>query len=163
MAQLLIDHRATIAAAESCTGGLLAERLTRIPGSSNYFLGGVVCYSNEMKTAWADVPAELIAAKGAVSSEVAIALGGRHSPACGKHCWAWASRESPGRAAAARKNRSAPCTSRWPGLAGVKEKLVHLPGDREAIRFYASQLGLDMVRMHFLYSTHAQPRRVSNS
>src|SRR4029077_14531558 len=60
VAQLLIEHRATISAAESCTGGLLAERLTRIPGSSSYFLGGVVCYSNELKTAWADVPAELI-------------------------------------------------------------------------------------------------------
>jgi len=46
---------------------------------------------------------------------------------------------------------------------GTTEKLVHLPGDREAIRFYASQLALDMVRMHFLYNDLAQPRRVSNS
>src|ERR1700690_3959024 len=74
VAELLTTNRTTIAAAESCTGGLLAERLTRIPGSSNYFLGGVVCYSNEMKTAWADVPQELISTKGAVSAEVAIAL-----------------------------------------------------------------------------------------
>ena len=55
VAAILIDNRATIAAAESCTGGLFAERLTRIPGSSSYFLGGVVCYSNELKSAWADV------------------------------------------------------------------------------------------------------------
>src|SRR5260370_1346654 len=67
-------NNATIAAAESCTGGLLAQRLTSIAGSSSYFLGGVVCYSNELKTAWADVPAEIIAAKGAVSPEVAVAL-----------------------------------------------------------------------------------------
>jgi hypothetical protein len=49
------------------------------------------------------------------------------------------------------------------GPSGVKEKLVHLPGDRETIRFYASQLCLDMVRMHFLYNGHASTRRVSNS
>src|SRR5215472_8317081 len=74
VAELLTANRATIATAESCTGGLLAERLTRIPGSSNYFLGGVVSYSNERKTVWTEVPAEMIAAKGAVSSEVAVAL-----------------------------------------------------------------------------------------
>ncbi|MGB2621669.1 MAG: competence/damage-inducible protein A, partial [Candidatus Acidiferrum sp.] len=72
-AQLTL-HNATISAAESCTGGLLAQRLTSIAGSSSYFLGGVVCYSNELKTAWAGVPAELIQAKGAVSAEVAVAL-----------------------------------------------------------------------------------------
>src|SRR5258707_614610 len=74
VAQQLTLNNATIAAAESCTGGLLAQRLTSIAGSSSYFLGGVVCYSNELKTAWADVPAEMIAAKGAVSPEVAVAL-----------------------------------------------------------------------------------------
>src|SRR5215470_12283707 len=74
VARELLERKATIAAAESCTGGLLAERLTTIAGSSAYFLGGVICYSNELKTAWADVSPETIAAKGAVSSEVAIAL-----------------------------------------------------------------------------------------
>ena len=74
IARLLTMNNATISAAESCTGGLLAQRLTSIAGSSSYFLGGAVCYSNELKTAWASVPAEMIQAKGAVSSEVAVAL-----------------------------------------------------------------------------------------
>src|SRR5437764_14410885 len=74
IAQLLRTNQATISAAESCTGGLLDERLTSIAGSSSYFLGGVVCYSNDLKTSWASVPAELIQSKGAVSSEVAKSL-----------------------------------------------------------------------------------------
>src|SRR5437762_3075842 len=74
IARLLTINKATISAAESCTGGLLAERLTSIAGSSSYFLGGVVCYSNDLKTTWVNVPAELIQSKGAVSSEVAKAL-----------------------------------------------------------------------------------------
>jgi nicotinamide-nucleotide amidase len=64
----------TVAVAESCTGGLLAARLTDRPGSSAYLLGGVVAYSNEAKTALAGVDASLIAEFGAVSAEVADAL-----------------------------------------------------------------------------------------
>src|SRR3954447_12296348 len=64
----------TIATAESCTGGLMAGRLTDLAGSSAYVLGGLVVYSNEAKTALAGVPAELIVAHGAVSPEVATAL-----------------------------------------------------------------------------------------
>jgi PncC family amidohydrolase len=64
----------TIATAESCTGGLMAGRLTDLAGSSAYVLGGLVVYSNEAKTALAGVPASLIAAHGAVSPEVATAL-----------------------------------------------------------------------------------------
>jgi nicotinamide-nucleotide amidase len=162
VAQLLIDHRATISAAESCTGGLLAERLTRIPGSSNYFLGGAVCYSNEMKTAWADVPAELISAKGAVSSEVAIAL----AEGIRRRVNSTLGVGITGIAGPSGGTEDKPVGTVHVALAGpsgTKEKLVHLPGDRDAIRFYASQLGLDMVRMHFLYNAPAQPRRVSNS
>jgi nicotinamide-nucleotide amidase len=64
----------TVATAESCTGGLMAGRLTDLAGSSAYVLGGLVVYSNEAKTALAGVPASLIAAHGAVSPEVARAL-----------------------------------------------------------------------------------------
>jgi nicotinamide-nucleotide amidase len=64
----------TVATAESCTGGLMAGRLTDLAGSSAYVLGGLVVYSNEAKTALAGVPEELIARHGAVSPEVARAL-----------------------------------------------------------------------------------------
>ncbi len=64
----------TIALAESCTGGLVAARLTELPGASAYFRGGLVVYSNEAKSRLAGVPEELIAEHGAVSEEVAVAL-----------------------------------------------------------------------------------------
>lgn len=160
--QLLIDHRSTIAAAESCTGGLLAERLTRIPGSSNYFLGGAVCYSNELKTAWADVPSEMIAAKGAVSSEVAIAM----AEGIRRRVRSTLGVGITGIAGPGGGSEEKPVGTVYVALAaasGTKERLLHLPGDREAIRFYASQIGLDMVRMHFLYNGHAQPNRGPNA
>ena len=65
---------ATLATAESCTGGLVAQRITSIPGSSRSFVGGAVVYSNELKTAFAGVPPALIEQHGAVSEEVARAL-----------------------------------------------------------------------------------------
>jgi nicotinamide-nucleotide amidase len=71
---LLRDRGLTISAAESCTGGLLMTRLTDVPGSSAYVLGGAVTYSNELKSVLADVPAALIEAHGAVSEPVAVAL-----------------------------------------------------------------------------------------
>src|SRR6185503_16501527 len=74
VAGLLRFRSWTIATAESCTGGLLAGRLTDLAGSSDYVLGGLVVYSNEAKTALAGVPADLIARVGAVSVEVAEAL-----------------------------------------------------------------------------------------
>ena len=74
VAAMLRERGLTIATAESCTGGLLAGRLTDLAGSSDYVRGGLVVYSDEAKTALAGVPAELIAAHGAVSPEVADAL-----------------------------------------------------------------------------------------
>ena len=76
VAELLKAHHLTIATAESCSGGLLSSRLTDIPGSSAYMQQGVICYSNESKTALAGVPAALIAAHGAVSEPVAAAMAG---------------------------------------------------------------------------------------
>ncbi len=70
----LRDHSMTLAVAESCTGGLLAEMLTEVSGSSEYFLGGVVAYSNQVKRQLLDVPASLLAEHGAVSEPVAAAM-----------------------------------------------------------------------------------------
>lgn len=71
---LLRERRRTLAIAESCTGGMIAERVTAVAGASEYFLGGVVAYSNEAKRKLLDVPAELLLRHGAVSEEVALAM-----------------------------------------------------------------------------------------
>ncbi|MDO8672849.1 MAG: CinA family protein [Dehalococcoidia bacterium] len=72
---LLLRRRAlTLAVAESCTGGLLASRLTDVSGSSAYFRGGVVSYSDDIKVQVLEVSKDLIVARGAVSSEVALAM-----------------------------------------------------------------------------------------
>jgi nicotinamide-nucleotide amidase len=72
--RLLIERKIQFAAAESCTGGLVSHLLTAIPGSSAYFQGGAVTYSNELKERLLGVPSELLKAHGAVSREVAIAM-----------------------------------------------------------------------------------------
>lgn len=74
VARLLRETGVTVAVAESCTGGLLAKRLTSVPGSSAYFLGGVVAYSNGAKEHLLGIPRDLLARFGAVSSEVAEAM-----------------------------------------------------------------------------------------
>jgi nicotinamide-nucleotide amidase len=74
VADALRTRALTIATAESCTGGLLAGRLTDLPGSSAYVLGGVVSYANEAKQELLGVSAEMIAEVGAVSAEVAEAM-----------------------------------------------------------------------------------------
>jgi nicotinamide-nucleotide amidase len=151
-------HNATISAAESCTGGLLAQRLTSIAGSSSYFLGGVVCYSNELKTAWAGVPAELIQAKGAVSAEVAVALADGIRRRAGSTFGVGIT----GIAGPGGGTEEKPVGTVHIALAhagGVKERAVRFPGDRESIRWQASQVALDMVRIHFLYNGKQPPAR----
>ena len=72
--ELLASRGLTIAAAESCTGGLLMSRLTDVPGSSRYVRAGVIVYANEDKTALLGVPAEMLQQHGAVSEPVAVAM-----------------------------------------------------------------------------------------
>ena len=72
--QLLRKHRLTLATAESCTGGLIGHRLTDVPGSSDYFLGGIIAYSNEIKERLLGVKLETLQAHGAVSAETAIEM-----------------------------------------------------------------------------------------
>ncbi len=151
VARELTLNNTTIATAESCTGGLLAQRLTSIAGSSTYFLGGVVCYSNERKTAWADVPPELIAAKGAVSPEVAAALADGIRRRVGSMIGVGVT----GIAGPGGGSEEKPVGTVHIALAhtgGIAERAVTLPGDRDSIRWQASQVALDMIRMHFLYN-----------
>ena len=70
----LIEQKLTIATAESCTGGLISKRLTDIAGSSEYFLGSVTAYSNQLKTSLLDVPMDIINTHGAVSEETALKM-----------------------------------------------------------------------------------------
>ncbi len=155
VARLLTMNNATISAAESCTGGLLAQRLTSIAGSSSYFLGGVVCYSNEMKTAWADVAKELIEAKGAVSAEVAVALAEGIRRRVGSTLGVGVT----GIAGPGGGSEEKPVGTVHIALASgaeTKARAVRFMGDREMIRMQASQLALDLVRVHFLYNGSAK-------
>jgi nicotinamide-nucleotide amidase len=136
--------------AESCTGGLIAERLTSIPGSSSYFLGGVVSYSNDLKAAWVDVPAELIEAKGAVSEEVATAM----AEGIRRRSGATLGLAVTGIAGPGGGSAEKPVGTVHIALANgtaTRGRVFHFPGDREHIRLYASQMAIDMVRRFFLY------------
>lgn len=144
---------ATIAVAESCTGGLVAARLTKTPGSSVFFRGGVVAYSNEMKTAWAGVPASLIEQHGAVSSEVAISLadGARRSAST------MLGLGITGIAGPGGGTPEKPVGTVHIALAdaaGAAEHKFHFPGDRERVRRFAAQAALDMVRRHLWKARH---------
>jgi nicotinamide-nucleotide amidase len=151
VAEELTLNNATISAAESCTGGLLAQRLTSIAGSSSYFLGGVVCYSNELKTTWADVPPEMILAKGAVSAEVAVALAEGIRRRVGSTLGVGITGVAgPGGGSDEKPVGTVHVAVSHAG--GVKERGMRFPGERENIRWQASQAALDMVRVHFLYN-----------
>jgi nicotinamide-nucleotide amidase len=150
VARVLVENHATIAVAESCTGGMLAERLTNVAGSSNYFLGGVVCYSNELKTSFVDVPAAIIESKGAVSSEVALAL----ADGIRRRTGATIGVGITGIAGPTGGTPEKPVGLVHIAIAndrGAREHTIRFPGDRERIRLYATQTALDIVRRHFLY------------
>lgn len=136
---------ATVSVAESCTGGLLAERLTAISGSSRSFLGGAVVYTDAAKTQFADVPEELIEEKGAVSREVAAALAHgirrRMQTSLGVGI--------TGIAGPTGGTGETPVGLVYIALDDGKEISVseqNFRGERERVRWLASQQALDMLR-----------------
>jgi PncC family amidohydrolase len=74
LAEALVERRLTLATAESCTGGGLSHLLTSIPGSSGFFIGGIIAYQNEIKMRFLDVPSSTLAEHGAVSAPTASAM-----------------------------------------------------------------------------------------
>jgi competence/damage-inducible protein CinA-like protein len=138
-------RQATLAVAESCTGGLLAERITSVPGSSRYFLGGAVVYDNSIKSELAGVPPLLIAEHGAVSSQVAAAL----AEGIRTRCKATFGVGITGVAGPGGGSEEKPVGLVFHALADGKHTEVverKFPGDRDRIRQWSTQQALDMVR-----------------
>jgi len=138
-------RNATLSVAESCTGGLVAERLTSVSGSSRYFIGGAVVYSNELKTQLADVPPDLIEVYGAVSEQVARAL----AEGIRKRCGTTLGLGVTGIAGPTGGTAEKPVGLVYHALAsenGTEVIKRNFPGDRARIRWFASQQALDMVR-----------------
>jgi nicotinamide-nucleotide amidase len=138
-------RNATLSVAESCTGGLVAERLTSVSGSSRYFIGGVVVYSNELKTQLADVPQDLLDVYGAVSEQVARAL----AEGIRKRCGTTLGLGVTGVAGPTGGTSEKPVGLAFHALAGETGTEVvkrNFAGDRARIRWFASQQALDMVR-----------------
>ena len=134
-----------LAVAESCTGGMVAERITSVAGSSRFFLGGVVVYSNDLKTLFADVPPLLIETHGAVSREVAVALAENIREICNANIGVGIT----GIAGPAGGTEDKPVGTVWIAVTdGSRQEVIHrrFPGDRQRIRAWASQQALDLVR-----------------
>ena len=143
---LLRQANVTLATAESCTGGLLAERLTRISGSSDYFLGGVVTYADAEKTRLLGVPAALLAEHGAVSEPVARAMAEGVCRALGTDYGAGITGVAgPGGGSEAKPVGTVHVAVAGPG-GQVAHRRYRFPGDRERVRWFASQLALEMLR-----------------
>ena len=138
-------RNAKLAVAESCTGGLIAERMTSVAGSSRSFLGGVVVYSNEMKTLFADIPPLMIEAHGAVSREVAVALAENIRELCNADIGVGVT----GIAGPGGGTEEKPVGLVFVAVSdGHRNEVVQRRffGDRERVRRWASQQALDMVR-----------------
>jgi nicotinamide-nucleotide amidase len=144
IAALLADR--TIATAESCTGGLLAARLTERPGSSAYVLGGLVVYSNEAKVSQAGVPAELIASHGAVSIEVARALADGARAALGADVGVGITGIAGPDGGTEEKPVGTVCISVSLDSGERLERQVTLPGNRADIRDRSATLSLHLLR-----------------
>ncbi len=142
---LLTENKKTLSLAESCTGGLIAERLTEISGSSAYFIEGVVAYANAAKTRTLNVPSDLIEKHGAVSKEVAEAM----AAGMRKRAQTDYSISVTGIAGPNGGSAEKPVGLVFIGLASEQETKsikINLPGDRYLIRWRASQAALDFLR-----------------
>jgi nicotinamide-nucleotide amidase len=148
----LIAAGATLAVAESCTGGLLCERLTRVPGASAFLLGGVVAYDNALKRDLLGVPEALFVEHGAVSEPVARCM----AESVRRLAHATYGVAITGVAGPGGGSDEKPVGTVHLVLAGedpepfAEHRRVRLPGDRERVRWQAAQLALEMVRRRLL-------------
>jgi nicotinamide-nucleotide amidase len=143
--KLLVSQGKTLAVAESCTGGLIAHKLTSVSGSSDYFAGGVVAYSNSLKEHYLDVASELLEKFGAVSAPVARAMAVGIRRRTGTDIGIAVT----GVAGPTGGSREKPVGTVYFGLAsGQEEKTCkfHFTGNRRQVQEISAQTGLDLVR-----------------
>jgi nicotinamide-nucleotide amidase len=149
---LLRARSLTIALAESCTGGLVASRLTDVPGSSDYVERGIVAYSNKAKVDLLDVPAQLIATHGAVSEPVAIAMArGVRTLAQSDVGVGVTGIAGPGGGSEAKPVGTVSMAVVGPGAA-ERVRTVLFPGNRVQVKQFSSTSVIDMVRRALLRS-----------
>lgn len=152
-ARLLLERQVTLAVAESCTGGLVASRLTEVPGSSAFLLAGFVTYSDEAKTRDLGVPAELIVRHGAVSAPVAEAMAAGVRQRTGAHVGV----AITGIAGPAGATAGKPVGLVYLAIsttAGARTEEVRFgeePG-RAGVRHLAAQAALNLIRLTLLRS-----------
>ncbi len=147
--RLLREHQATLAVAESCTGGLVAHRLTQVPGSSDYFDRSVVAYSNGAKIQMLGVPESLISSLGAVSAEVAERMAKGVRQVSGTTLGL----AITGIAGPKGGSEEKPVGTVFIALdcpKGTVSKRYQLPGDRNQIQTLSAHLAIDWVRRYFL-------------
>ncbi|MBC7532170.1 MAG: CinA family protein [Oligoflexus sp.] len=128
-----LRRKVTLTTAESCTGGLISAILTSTAGSSAYFLGGVCCYSNELKTKLLSVPANLIAETGAVSDLVAKSMAeGARSLSGADFAISVTGIAGPGGGGPDKPVGTVYCA--WANAKSVDVERLQLHGDRDSIR-----------------------------
>jgi nicotinamide-nucleotide amidase len=143
----LKKNHQTVAVAESCTGGLLGHRITNVPGSSSYFLHGILAYSDQAKTDLLGVSSKTIDTYGAVSPQVARAM----ATGIQKIANATYGLSITGIAGPSGGTKEKPVGLVYTALSYDKEVLVEknlFLGERNAIKFQSSQKALDMLRRH---------------
>lgn len=147
--RLLSENGKTLSIAESCTGGLIGERLTDVSGSSRYFIEGVIAYANEAKIRTLNVPQNLIEKRGAVSAEVAEAMAkGMRERA--KTDFAVSVTGIAGPDGGTEEKPVGTVFIGYADNAQSKSLKLVLPGDRYLIRWRASQAALDYLRRQIL-------------
>jgi nicotinamide-nucleotide amidase len=142
---LVLDAWLTLATAESCTGGLVAARLTSVPGSSDVFLGGVIAYSDELKERELDVPTDVLERHGAVSAEAAAAMAAGGRARLGAAV-AVAVTGIAGPGGGTLEKPVGLVFLHAEGPEGSLARRLDLPGDREAIRSRSAVAALHLVR-----------------
>jgi nicotinamide-nucleotide amidase len=146
---LLMDKRQTLALAESCTGGYISHRVTRIAGSSAYYYGGAVTYSNEAKIRFLGVRSETLQEHGAVSRQTALEM----SAGIKQRTGADVGLSVTGVAGPAGGSAAKPVGTVWVSIAQTgshEAKLFRLTGDREHVILGTSQIALNWLRTSLL-------------